>query len=1000
MWTVEPPAAEKSASKKSGYAGSRACEGCHTFIYNQWRTTRHSFSVKTAHEAEEAGYPLPQPRQGGANLEVRSWDDVSYVIGGRQWIAYADASGNVLDTAYHHRIGRWDAFPTKSMVVCGKCHYTGFGAGPEHPENRVLPGRWAERNITCEACHGPGAKHVASLEKADIRADSSSRVCGQCHTAVGKILPKGELHATHDLVQGWNQDRHVTGVRSNSDNAFCARCHAPAQGYFRESNEGSRHKVFSEDKQNITCIGCHNPHQLTNARYRRDQAVLTSPLPIRSHTFEGNDEDITTTDHKEQESTEAVCIRCHRGADRIDLNHANASCNDCHNTFKRNHGRESRLLHDVNHPALSCRGCHADADNLMSILYRDPEFLAPKHIHNLRTLPARARDKYGFRYTQLIPSEVLATSHAPEPNAAAEPEDTRTRTASRPTTAPLPFLKNQPHRRLAEDSAVADRQQALIAAPDSIGRYLELAELYAGQSEFAAAREAVEYGLERDSSRILLVMPFGKDNKDGGKQTGDAPKARARALLPHSEGGGAAFLRKWLQGYLELLEGRFAAAAQSLSAARELRADSASLGFHAALAELGQRRYREALAALQENLQAYPDHRASQVGIGFVQLARRRSVPAIEALKRSTSDGPADAVAFYVLGRAYVNGRDMANAVQALQTAVTADPDLLLAWFTLAHAYRLGGRPDAAAHIYREIIRRRPRVFEAHFELASVLKLVSDRIAFQLQFERETRASGDSGLGDRRNRLSDWAQEVAKYRNLALSEFAIASSLRPSVPEVVRQVAEIYRRSGRLSEAARFFRWLAQRQPDLWLHRYRLGIIQFEQQHYVEAIETLTRVLEMAPTDGDSYLALGLAQIRAGRLGAAIETFERGTIYEPFNPALYTNLGAAYARRGNFARSRAALERSLELASFPLPRVHLTQTNLALVHLKEGRPGAARQALKRALHSYPEYSYARKLLEQLRAGNDWDAVAGPQAFVFNDFLERFGEVTTVTFRSE
>ena len=25
-----------------GYVGSKACEGCHTYIYERWRTTRHS----------------------------------------------------------------------------------------------------------------------------------------------------------------------------------------------------------------------------------------------------------------------------------------------------------------------------------------------------------------------------------------------------------------------------------------------------------------------------------------------------------------------------------------------------------------------------------------------------------------------------------------------------------------------------------------------------------------------------------------------------------------------------------------------------------------------------------------------------------------------------------------------------------------------------------------------------------------------------------------------
>ncbi len=999
----------RTADTQDGYAGSKACEGCHTYIYNQWRGTRHSFSVKTPAEARSAGFPLPRPRQGGGELTIRSWDDVAYVIGGRQRIAYADAAGRVQDTSYHHRTGGWDAFPTKPMSVCGPCHYTGFGVGPEHSDNPVLPGRWVERNIGCEACHGPGARHVESLEKADIQADPSSRVCGQCHTAVGKVLPKGELHATHDLVQGWNQDPHVTGVRWNSDNAFCARCHAPYQGHIPEAGEGAARRVFSETKRNITCIGCHNPHQLTNANYGPDNVLLTPPLPIPWHTHEGHDADFTTTDYKAWDSTDEVCERCHRGADRVDLDHANATCQDCHNQFNRNHGRESRRLHDANHPALSCRGCHEDADHLMAVLYRDPDFLAPKHIHNLRTLPARARTKYGFRYAELIRPGALATNVSIQETAAAVAEQNPNgdlpnqptvirQTGSAHHEALRELLSAPVHRRLAGDETVSAKQRALSEAPDSVGRYLDLADVYAGQGEFSAAREIIAHGLALDASRLLLELPFGRDADRS--DMGETAEARARTLLPPSALPGEEALRAWLQGYLEMTEGRFADAARTLASVQAGSTERVSLRFHLALAELGQGRYREALVAIKANLRANPEHRASKVGLGFVHLARRRSKPAIEALTRAIADHPGDAAALYILGRAYLTGRDMANAVQAYRAAVDADPNFLLARFDMARAYGFGGRPDAATRVYREIVRRQPGLFQARFELANVLKLLSDRLAYQLQSARETSPPTDISVARWRDRLSGWEREVEKFRDLALSELAIAASVRPSAIEVIRQVAEIYRQSGRLSEAERFYRWLARRQPEWWLYRYRLGVVQIRQGRDAEAIETLTRALTMAPTDGDTFLALGLAQIRAGRLDAAIDTFERGRIYEPFNPALYTNLGAAYARRGNLEHASAALERSLELASFPLPRVHLTHTNLAIVRIRQGRPEAAAQSLRRALHSFSQYAYARELLDRLNAGEHLHEADSPPDVVFNDLLERFGEVTTVAFAND
>ncbi len=335
-----------NAPGENGYAGSAACEGCHTYIYNNWRSTRHSHSVKTAREAEQAGYPLPRQRRGGADPAIDDWGELSYVIGGRQRIGYVDKTGRVLDTSFHHRVGRWDVFPPLEMKNCIQCHYTGVGAGPEHPPNSLVPGRWAERNIGCEACPGPGARHVETLERDDIGKDPSSRVCGLCHTAVGKILPKGEMHETHDLVQNWNQDRHVTGVQRHSHSAFCSSCHSPYDGHMLPSQQDAERRVFTEQKQNITCIGCHDPHRMTHPAYARDTASQAPPLPIRAHSFTGNDADFTTTDHREWDDAAASCLACHRGADRVDLDHADATCIDCHNSFKRNHGAESRQFHD------------------------------------------------------------------------------------------------------------------------------------------------------------------------------------------------------------------------------------------------------------------------------------------------------------------------------------------------------------------------------------------------------------------------------------------------------------------------------------------------------------------------------------------------------------------------------------------------------------------------------------------------------------------------------
>jgi hypothetical protein len=111
----------------------------------------------------------------------------------------------------------------------------------------------------------------------------------------------------------------------------------------------------------------------------------------------GRDGDFTSPDHDTVSDSETQCRSCHRGADRIELNHGNASCVDCHNAFHRSRSRESLVLQDANQTALNCRTCHDDADHLVTTLFLDPDFLEPRLIHDLGTLPAAAVARHGLR---------------------------------------------------------------------------------------------------------------------------------------------------------------------------------------------------------------------------------------------------------------------------------------------------------------------------------------------------------------------------------------------------------------------------------------------------------------------------------------------------------------------------------------------------------------------------------------------------------------------------
>ena len=1003
---------------QGGYVGSEACARCHLETYRSWRSTRHSYSVLTGEEARAAGFPMLGSWKGARATSIQSWDDVSYTIGGRQRITYVDEEGRVQDTSYHHRIGKWDGFPSKQLADCVSCHYTGPSSA-EEPASPGPAGSGLELNIGCESCHGPGGRHEQTLAKGDIVVDPSSRVCGKCHTAAGRVLPADDMHETHDLVQVWNRDSHSTGLRFNSQNAFCARCHSPYQGSFLETRQNAaRRSIFTEQNQNITCIGCHNPHGLTNPYYLRSRVSLDPPLAPNLHIYKGDDSDFMTSDFNELRTTEEVCVHCHRGPDRVDLDHANATCNDCHNSFKRNRSLATRAFQDANHGDLSCRPCHQNADHLISILYRDPDFLQPSHIHNLRTLPATVGRKHGFRYSGLGQTSTFPGPAAPTDSSggyqAEEPPSPQPQQAEASPDAAGPWehrrrardevlrlLATATHAGLVGSEEVRTLQSAVVKQPGRPVPYLDLALAYLGGQHWTAAREVLESAMGNDSPMIVARLPGNSSLDNSRRRIVQKLGAVMSASEPlFGEPGGEA-IRLWLQGCLELASAQFDQAVDSFRGALEADPENANLVFYSGLGQLFSQRREAAIEDLDKALEIQPTHLASQVTLSLTHLQQRQRLPqALEILEKAIAENGRDPITHYVLGIVRLRLNKTVEAAQALRVCVTVYPQFRPAWFELARAHRLGGSHDEAVKAYRELIQLRSSEFEPHYRLGTLLKFLSDRSAFR--FLDESERTPASGLSDSewQKHLLELKRESADYGEAALAELELAIGIQPWNVDATKQLGETYRRLERLPKAMEYFQRLVDRNPIEWIYHYRLGTVSIQMGQYESARQSLQRALELSPTSGDVYLALALAYLRMDRVDDAINTLEQGRIYEPFNPALYTNLGAAYARRGDYELARDALEKSLTLTNFPVPRLHLAYTNLAILHLREGRDAEAVKVLKNALHVFPGYQHARDLLDRISSQPTQGLRGAEGVFVFNDRLEIFGEVTTVGFNND
>jgi len=273
-----------------------------------WLTTGHSRHVRD----------LSQPGATSANFAANpaiNPADLKFAIGGLTKQYFVDQNWKYIGSSWNQEKKQWeDASSLKGadyLDRCAGCHSVGY-----NKEARTV----VSFNISCESCHGVGAKHVAGGgDKTQIKVSLSNDVCGTCHGG-----QKAELesmgHTTHFsnlLDQPYYKDA-------------CTKCHSAT--VIRAIREGKtpptladfRTGALKDDRLGITCTVCHSPHKKTN------EAQLRKPVEevcIQCHTADVEKINAGDTVHHAQKeffegtagfgvpaipaAKTATCVDCH-----------------------------------------------------------------------------------------------------------------------------------------------------------------------------------------------------------------------------------------------------------------------------------------------------------------------------------------------------------------------------------------------------------------------------------------------------------------------------------------------------------------------------------------------------------------------------------------------------------------------------------------------------------------------------------------------------------------
>jgi tetratricopeptide (TPR) repeat protein len=161
-----------------------------------------------------------------------------------------------------------------------------------------------------------------------------------------------------------------------------------------------------------------------------------------------------------------------------------------------------------------------------------------------------------------------------------------------------------------------------------------------------------------------------------------------------------------------------------------LHPDSASAHNNLGRIYLQQRRFKEAIAELQETIRLDPDLFLAYFSLNSIYLYETGELDAaIQLAVRQIQRNAQSPRAYGQLATAYVAKGDLRQAETAFRKALELDARFTNDWYRLGHVLRLQGRHEEARHAYLRVLEIDPKDISAHYEAGAISQLIGDDAA-------------------------------------------------------------------------------------------------------------------------------------------------------------------------------------------------------------------------------------------------------------------------------
>ena len=360
------------------FVDNRVCQPCHAQAFEDWRGSHHDQAMQAATEATVLGdFRNAQfthqgrtsrffTREGKFFVHTEGPDgqmadfEVQYTFGvdplQQYLIPLPGGRLQSLSIAWDVHKQRWfHLYPDEHIKpgdplhwtglyqtwnsMCAECHSTDLNKQYD-PQSQTYQTTWSEVNVSCQACHGPGGRHVDWANRETIKPDD----LGQANASqpTGLVVDFAKLDGPEQVAQ-------------------CARCHS------------RRRQVSANDQHGRSWFDDFEPETLRAGLYHADGQILDEVYVYGSYV------------QSKMYRAGVRCTDCHQPHTLKLRAEGNALCVQCHQSqpdkrfttlAAKVYDTPDHHFHPMGSIGAQCVNCHMPATTYMRI--------DPRRDHSIR----------------------------------------------------------------------------------------------------------------------------------------------------------------------------------------------------------------------------------------------------------------------------------------------------------------------------------------------------------------------------------------------------------------------------------------------------------------------------------------------------------------------------------------------------------------------------------------------------------------------------------------